>query len=158
MKPVTKEEDDLVKKVESHVVVTAATSTIGSASEARCFEDEKISGWNRTRRHLCEELYTHEESGRVVVELEDWGEWIVEKQQPDSEGQSQGTSEHTQFLKLHVDRLPEELRAYVWESAVRDALNEATRSLPHFMVREIGLAADGYRYHRFSHEWLSLGA
>lgn len=45
---------------------------------------------------------------------------------------------------FNLKGLPAELRDTIWEMAVRDALNEAARSLPDELVREIGFAAEGY--------------
>ncbi|KAJ0110048.1 hypothetical protein J7T55_014851 [Diaporthe amygdali] len=57
---------------------------------------------------------------------------------------SQGSGEDSirRFVKLN--RLPSELRDLIWKFAVRDALNEAARSLPDDMIREFGAAAAGY--------------
>ncbi|KAL1854015.1 hypothetical protein Daus18300_011605 [Diaporthe australafricana] len=132
---------------------------IDYTAQASTMED-KLSRWDRTRRELCEKLQTHEmkakylrwggrplgrfdpfeDLGQALMDADDWSKWIVVNEQPLPEVESDGTFEV--FLML-----PAELRTYIWELALRDALNEAARSLPDFMAREFGFAA--YGYHQF---------
>lgn len=91
------------------------------------------------------------ESGLVVMVSEDWRSWVAGKEQHATSGPAPASGEGPNRLAsaqpVGLDRLPAELRGYVWELAVRSALDEAARSLPDDLVREAGFAAEGY--HQF---------
>lgn len=54
------------------------------------------------------------------------------------------SSRPTSTRSFNFEGLPAELREYIWETATQNVLNEAARSLPDELVREIGFAAEGY--------------
>lgn len=87
----------------------------------------------------------------MVIREEDWGKWIAQQEHAMSKSalaSEDGSSGHASPQPFNLKALPAELRDSIWELAIRDALNEAARSLPDEMVRELGSAVDGY--HRSS--------
>lgn len=83
----------------------------------------------------------------MVIREEDWGRWIAQQEHAMSEpalasGDSSGG--HASPQSFNLKALPAELRDIIWDLAIRDALNEAARSLPDEMVRELGFAVEGY--------------
>lgn len=77
--------------------------------------------------------------------LEDWGRWVAQQERAMSGSTPQdGSSQPASTQSFNFRGLPAELREYIWETATQNALNEAARSLPDELVREIGFEADGY--------------
>lgn len=78
---------------------------------------------------------------------EDWGEWLAQKERATSGCTAAGKdvqSGQAVSSSFNLDKLPAELRECIWDLAIRDALDEAARSLPDEMVRELGFAVEGY--------------
>lgn len=74
--------------------------------------------------------------------LEDWGEWLAQKEHAATGKDDQGGQAMSPSFTLR--KLPVELRDIIWDFAIRDALDETARSLPDEMVRELGFAVEGY--------------
>lgn len=79
--------------------------------------------------------------------FEDWRKWLAQKEHATTgctaDGRD-GQSGHAISPSFNLSKLPAELRDCIWDLAIRDALNEAARSLPDEMVRELGFAVEGY--------------
>lgn len=69
----------------------------------------------------------------MVMRFEAWDRWL------DENGHAMSETAGFNFRAL-----PAELRESIWQSAIRDALDEAARSLPDDLVRELVFAAEGY--------------
>lgn len=76
---------------------------------------------------------------------EEWRHWIAQREGAMSES-AVAREEYTSGLKHFsiFQRLPAELGEEIWRSAIRNALNEAARSLPDHLVRELGFDAEDY--------------
>lgn len=78
---------------------------------------------------------------------EEWDHWVAQREGAMSESavaREDHASDHALKHFANFQRLPAELREGIWRSAIRDALNEAARSLPDVLVREIGFDAEDY--------------